>query len=116
MTSLQCPSRLGTGAVGLAIGLSSYVLAFVYTYGGMSKGIDGGSRLQQLVSALISGPAVLCMRVCDNVHLGAAGELIWMAVYLLTAALWVLLWVRLALWVRTSMLKQSPCEGSNGSR
>lgn len=101
----RSPSRLAAGTVGLALGLSSYVLAFVFTYGGISKGIDGGSRLQRLLSALVSGPALLSMRACGNAGLDYVAGPLGFAVYASTAVLWVLLWLRLALWVRAAILR-----------
>jgi hypothetical protein len=101
--SLKGPSRLAAGIVGSALGLSSYILAAVYTCGGLILG--EGSRIQTFVSALIAGPALACLRLCDSAGHGTAGHLIGFAVYALTAVLWVLLWVRLALWVRTAVLR-----------
>ncbi len=98
------PSRLASGIVGLALGLCSYGLAFVFTSGGLSKGIDTGSGLQRILSALVSGPALLVMHACFCVGLEPVADLLGFAVYTFTAVLWVLLWIRLALWGRAAML------------
>ena len=85
--------------LGLLVASCSYAWAWLYTYGGLSKGVDTGSPLQNVLSVAISGLAIRMMNLCFNSGMAHCADLIAFAAYLAAPLLWavICIWVSLVL-------------------
>ena len=103
-------------STGVGFGLALYLLAWVYTWGGCSKGIDTGSWFQQFVSVLIAGPAFLALNRAYSANLpGGAKAACYLLVYLGTFLVWLLVSVLVARSVRCLVFRlfgSRPSEGT----